>query len=209
MSFSSTSIKKFLLSFIILITSFNFAYADVLSEDFETQKDRAGNLIDFKTDTGLRIKYMGTFRPEITSNDQVGAGSNDNIFSVFMVKSDKDTSLRIDIREGVDTKTNKFRWREGEAWGYIAENETNGTARDILEDIWVRVVFWHTLPYKPNERTIIGRVGFVINDNEINYKRIRPRSWAEWVEVEQEVIKLEEGDDDFSDDENDDFGAKG
>ena len=204
--------KKFLLSILFLAVLFNFnsAYGDVISNDNIIKKDRAGNLIDFTTESGLRIKYMGTFRTEINSNEQVGAGANDNIFSVFMVKSDKDIPLKIDIREGVDTKTNKFKWREGEAWGYIAENETNSTPRDILEDIWVRVVFWHNFPIKLGERAIIGRVGFLINDQEIIYKKIRPRPWSDWAEVEQEVIRLEDGDEDFlNEDDEDDTEAKG
>ncbi len=186
--------KKFLTALFLCVLISSMAYADGFS--FETaKKDRYGNLIDFTTEAGLRILYMGTFRNALSSSDEAGADNSDNIFSVFMVKSNKDTQLKLDIREGVDTKTNNFRWREGAAWGYIANVDTNGTPRDILEDIWVRVTFWHHFPRSLGERAIIGRVGFVINDNEITYKRIRPRPYDDWPEVEQEIIRLEDGED--------------
>ena len=69
----------------------------------------------------------------------------------------------------------------------------NGNVRDIPANFWVRVTFWHELPFKFGERPLIANLGFVINDNEITLKRIRPRTWGDWVFAEREyVVPLEE-----------------
>ena len=171
------------------------AAEDAVSQDINVKHDKAGNIIDMKSDEGLRIIYMGTFRPEISTAISIDVNGNEEqdegIFSVFMVKSDKDTPLQLDVREGFDTKTNKFSWRNDKPWGYIADIDTNGNPRDILEGFWVRATFWHTLPLKYGENPVIGRIGFVINNNELTYKRIRPKSWMEWQKVEGKILELE------------------
>ena len=161
--------------------------SEIISNDMnssnEIKRDKTGNIIDMKSAEGLRIIYVGTFRPEllsIVSSDAENEEQDEGIFSVFMVKSDKDTPLQLDVREGFDTKTNKFSWRNDKPWGYIADIDTNGNPRDILEGFWVRVTFWHTLPLKYGENPVIGRIGFVINNNELTFKRIRPKSFSEW-----------------------------
>ena len=164
----------------------------------EIKRDKTGNIIDMKSEDGLRIIYIGTYRPDLStiiSTDVNGNEEQDEgIFSVFMIKSDKDTPLQLDVREGFDTRTNKFSWRNDKPWGYIADIDTNGNPRDILEGFWVRVTFWHTLPLKYGESPVIGRIGFVINNNELTYKRIRPKTWTEWQKVEGKILELEVND---------------
>ena len=186
--------RKFLSALILVIAVCVACSAEELSGDvsgFEVKKDASGNIIDMKSPEGLRIIYLGTFRPEEkeVSPDEI---ADDGIFSVFMVKSDKDTPLQLDVRDGYDTRTNKFSWRNNAPWGYIADIDTNGNPRDILETFWVRVTFWHNLPFKYGRFPVIARIGFVINGNELTYKRIRPKAWEEWKKIEARVIELEE-----------------
>ena len=170
------------------------AYAqDEISPDIK--RDKSGNVIDMKSPEGLRIIYIGTFRtdPETNTDSQDEAQIPDeSVFTVFMVKSDKDTPLQLDVRDGYDTRTNKFSWRNSKPWGYIADIETNGNPRDILETFWVRVTFWHDLPFKYGSYPVIARIGFVINDNELSFKRIRPASWEDWKKIEPKILVLEE-----------------
>ena len=178
----------------MVMAVFGVCSAEELSGDvsgFEVKKDASGNVIDMKSPEGLRIIYLGTFRPEEkeVSPDEI---ADDGIFSVFMVKSDKDTPLQLDVRDGYDTRTNKFSWRNNAPWGYIADIDTNGNPRDILETFWVRVTFWHNLPFKYGRFPVIARIGFVINGNELTYKRVRPKTWEEWTKIEPKVIELEE-----------------
>lgn len=183
--------RKFLcvLAFVAMLCG--SCHAESLSGD--VKKDASGNVIDMKSAEGLRIIYLGTFRPEEkpVSPDEI---ADDGIFSVFMVKSDKDTPLQLDVRDGYDTRTNKFTWRNNAPWGYIADIDTNGNPRDILETFWVRVTFWHNLPFKYGRYPVIARIGFVINENELTYKRVRPKSWEEWQKVEPKIVELEEND---------------
>ena len=167
--------------------------AAVSSRDMNAKLDTSGNITDMKSPEGLRIIYIGTFRPEEKeiSQDEI---ADDGIFSVFMVKSDKDTPLQLDVRDGYDTRTNKFSWRNNAPWGYIADIDTNGNPRDILETFWVRVTFWHNLPFKYGRYPVIARIGFVINGNELTYKRVRPKSWEEWKKIEPKIAELEEND---------------
>lgn len=186
--------RKILCAFILVIAvSFPCSSEEVSvnMSSRDIQRDVAGNIIDMKSPEGLRIIYLGTFRPEekeISSGDV----ADDGIFSVFMVKSDKDTPLQLDVRDGYDTRTNKFSWRNNAPWGYIADIDTNGNPRDILETFWVRVTFWHNMPFKYGRFPVIARIGFVINGNELTYKRIRPKTWEEWKKIEAKVIELEE-----------------
>ena len=156
----------------------------------DVKRDKSGNIIDMKSPDGLRIVYVGTFRTE-ESHDEAAA-PDEGIFSVFMVKSDKDTPLQLDVRDGFDTRTNKFSWRNSKPWGYIADIDTNGNPRDILATFWVRVTFWHDLPFKYGARPVIARIGFVINGNELSFSRIRPRAWEEWKKIEPTILELEE-----------------
>ncbi|MBR0248320.1 MAG: hypothetical protein IJQ70_05050, partial [Synergistaceae bacterium] len=105
--------RKFLSALFLAILVCGICSAEELSGDvsgFEVKKDASGNIIDMKSPEGLRIIYLGTFRPEEkeVSPDEI---ADDGIFSVFMVKSDKDTPLQLDVRDGYDTRTNKFSWR--------------------------------------------------------------------------------------------------
>ena len=183
--------KKFL--FAVLLIALVLPCSAFAGEEAspDIKRDALGNIVDLKTDEGLRIIYIGTFRanPEAASQDQA---QNEGIFSVFMVKSDKDTPLQLDVRDGFDTRTNKFSWRSGEPWGYIADIEANGTPRDILETFWVRVTFWHDLPFKYGSYPVIARIGFVINGHELSFKRIRPKSWEDWKKIEPKILELEE-----------------
>ncbi|MBQ7170100.1 MAG: hypothetical protein IJR63_09405 [Synergistaceae bacterium] len=157
----------------------------------DVKHDPSGNIIDMKSPESLRIIYLGTFRPEEkeVSPDEI---ADDGIFSVFMVKSDKDTPLQLDVRDGYDTRTNKFSWRNNAPWGYIADIDTNGNPRDILATFWVRVTFWHNLPFKYGRYPVIARIGFLINGSELTYKRIRPKSWEDWKKIEPRILELEE-----------------
>ena len=181
--------KKLLLALLIVFALSACAFADeVVSNDIK--RDKSGNIIDMKSPDGLRIIYVGTFRAE-ESHDEAAA-PDEGIFSVFMVKSDKDTPLQIDVRDGFDTRTNKFTWRNSKPWGYIADIDTNGNPRDILATFWVRVTFWHDLPFKYGTRPVIARIGFVINGNELSFQRIRPRTWEDWKKIEPKILELEE-----------------
>ena len=181
--------KKLLLALLIVFTLSACSFADeTVSPD--VKRDKSGNIIDMKSPDGLRIVYIGTFRAE-ESHDEAAA-PDEGIFSVFMVKSDKDTPLQIDVRDGFDTRTNKFSWRNSKPWGYIADIDTNGNPRDILATFWVRVTFWHDLPFKYGTRPVIARIGFVINGNELSFQRIRPRTWEDWKQIEPKILELEE-----------------
>ena len=169
---------------------------------FTIQRDM-GNSTGFKTSDGLQVIYIGTFRANTagtaedtdteTETQPENTGTPDEgIFSVFMVKSDRDTTLALDIRDGIDTRTNKFTSREGD-WGYAAGSQINAMPREMSAGFWLRVTFWHTLPLKFGDRPLIARVGFVLNGNEITLKRIRPRPWGDWTYIERNyVMPLEE-----------------
>ena len=186
--------RKILCALIFVLSLCFSCFADegdmsIASRDIK--RDASGNIIDMKSPEGLRVIYLGTFRPEEKelSPDEI---ADDAIFSVFMVKSDKDTPLQLDVRDGYDTRTNKFGWRNNGPWGYIADIDTNGNPRDILQTFWVRVTFWHNLPFKYGKYPVIARIGFLINGNELTYSRIRPKSWEEWKKIEPKVLELEE-----------------
>ncbi|MBR0149912.1 MAG: hypothetical protein IJP89_00955 [Synergistaceae bacterium] len=186
--------RKILCALLIVLCVSGIALATEESADLagrNIKRDSSGNITDMKTPEGLRIIYLGTFRPEAKTLSP-DAEPDEGIFSVFMVKSDKDIPLQLDIRDGYDTRTNKFTWRNNAPWGYIADIDTNGNPRDILETFWVRVTFWHNLPFKYGAYPVIARIGFVINGNELAFKRIRPKAWEEWKKIEPKVIKLEE-----------------
>ena len=172
--------------------------------------DKSGNPLDFVTKDGLHIIYMGTFRcveasqpPE--GQDQgksiVGEKPSNDILSVFMVMADKDTSLWINTEGGVDTKTNNFSYRGD--WGHIAGR--GGNDRPILEEIWVRVEFFHVLPIdKFGELPRIGRIPFLFNGTkggdettrtEIIYKKLRVLPPSALKELEPKLIAMEEGED--------------
>lgn len=181
--------KKIFLAVLLVFALLGSALADeAVSSDIK--RDKSGNIIDMKSPDGLRIIYIGTFRTE-ESRDEAAA-PDEGIFSVFMVKSDKDTPLQLDVRDGFDTRTNKFSWRNSQPWGYIADIDTNGNQRDILATFWVRVTFWHDLPFKYGARPVIARIGFVINGNELSFSRIRPRTWEDWKKIEPKILDLEE-----------------
>ncbi len=192
----SLHMRKILCALMIVLCVSGIAFADddtVSVSSVDIRRDPSGNTIDMKSPEGLRIIYIGTFRAEAKELSP-DAEDDEGIFSVFMVKSDKDTPLQLDIRDGYDTRTNKFSWRNDAPWGYIADIDTNGNPRDILETFWVRATFWHNLPFKYGKYPVIARIGFVINGNELTYKRIRPKSWEEWKKVEPKIVELEEND---------------
>ena len=182
--------RKIFYAFIIVLALSFCSFADEITSP-DVKLDKSSNVIDMKTPEGLRIVYLGTFRTEPVELSQ-DAEPDEGIFSVFMIKSDKDTPLQLDVRDGYDTRTNKFTWRSNAPWGYIADIETNGNPRDILGTFWVRVTFWHNLPFKYGEHPVIARIGFVINDNELMFKRIRPKPYSEWQKIAQKVFELEE-----------------
>lgn len=185
--------KKFLCTLVIVLMASGYAFADAVSQDsavssFIIQRDM-GNATGFRTNDGLQVLYLGTFRaqqPEVKpdAESEDAAVPDEGMFSVFMVKSERDTQLKLDVRDGIDIRTNKFTYRSGK-WGYIADAQVNSMPRDIPAGFWVRVTFWHTLPFKFGERPLIARVGFVINGTEITFKRIRPRSWGDWTYIER------------------------
>ncbi|MBQ3402646.1 MAG: hypothetical protein IJG65_04645 [Synergistaceae bacterium] len=186
--------RKFLCALMILLFAAGFSFAEdslPLASSQDIKRDSLGNINDMKTSEGLRIIYLGTFRPE-EKELSPDAEIDDGIFSVFMVKSDKDTPLQLDIRDGYDTRTNKFSWRNNAPWGYIADIDTNGNPRDILATFWVRATFWHNLPFKYGAHPVIARIGFVINGTELTFNRIRPKPWTEWKKIEPKVTELEE-----------------
>ena len=162
---------------------------------YTMQRD-LGNATGVKTSDGLHIVWRGTYRvkpvePNPESPD-AEVKPDEGMFTVFMVKSDKDTSLKLDVLDGLDIRTNKFSYRSGD-WGYIADSMVNGNPREIPGGFWVRVTFWHNLPMKYGERPLIAKLGFVINGYEITLKRFRPETWGDWVYAEREyVIPLEE-----------------
>lgn len=157
---------------------------------FTIQRD-LGNATGFRTLDGLHVVYMGTFRakqPEaVPESPDAEVKPDEGIFTVFMVRSDRDTTLKLDVFEGLDIRTNKFNYRSGD-WGYIADSQVNGNTRDIPAGFWVRVTFWHDLPFRYGERPLIARVVFEINGNTITLKRFRPRTWGDWTYVEREYI---------------------
>ena len=163
--------------------------------EYIVQRDM-GSSIGFKTNDGLTVLYLGTFRakqPEPSpESPDAELRPNEGIFSVFMVKSDRDTALKLDVLDGTDAHTNNFGYRNGD-WGYISDILTNGSARNISGGFWVRVTFWHNIPFKFGERPLIARIGFVINGYSVNIKRIRPSTWGDWLYVEREyAVPLEE-----------------
>ncbi|MCR5346680.1 MAG: hypothetical protein K6E38_02805 [Fretibacterium sp.] len=199
--------KKFVFAFFaVLALSLGCAFADEPAaqeaEDKTLKKDAAGNPIDLKTKDGLRIAYMGTFRimaaPEEGGEEKV----TDKIVSVFMVKADRDMTLWVNAQGGVDTKTNKFSCNDD--WCHIAGNSNRQV--EILEDIWMRVEFFHVLPLdKFSELPRIGRFfefAFAEAGKEpckLVYKKIRVQPWKVWKEVEKKVIAMEEDEEDIED----------
>lgn len=194
-------IKKCVFAAVMVLALAGCAFADEIASfdvnvsSFMVQRD-FGNSIGFRTNDGLYVLHMGTFRAKPAEpdpeNPEAEVSPDEGIFSVFMVKSDKDIPLKLDVLEGLDAYTNKFTWRSGD-WGYIAGIQANGNSRDIPAGFWTRVTFWHVLPFKYGERPLIARLGFKINGNVIMLKRIRPRTWGDWVYVEREyVVPLEE-----------------
>ncbi len=155
-----------------------------------------GNAAGFRTADGLQAVWLGTFRnkqPEVNpKSPDVKVKPDEGLFTVFMVKSDKETPLKLDVREGLDCRTNKFSYRGGD-WGYISDDKVNSSTKSIPAGFWVRVTFWHNLPFKYGDRPLIARLGFVINGHEITLKRFRPKVWNDWVYVEREYVRpLEE-----------------
>ena len=183
--------RKFLCALTILFLFAGISFADEITSN-DVKRDKSGNIIDMKSSEGLRIIYLGTFRAAPNETLSPDAEPDEGIFTVFMVKSDKDVQLQLDVRDGFDTRTNKFSWRNSKPWGYIADLETNGNPRDILGTFWVRVTFWHELPFKYGAHPVIARIGFVINENELTFKRIRPKPFTEWQKIEPKVLELEE-----------------
>ena len=188
------TMRKILCALIVLFIFTGCVFADEVSSGDvqEVKRDKSGNIIDMKSPEGLRIVYLGTFRTAPVEALSPDTEPDEGIFSVFMVRSEKDTPLQLDVRDGFDTRTNKFSWRNSAPWGYIADIETNGNPRDILGTFWVRVTFWHDLPFKYGAHPVIARIGFVINNNELTFKRIRPKPYTEWQKIEQKVFELEE-----------------
>lgn len=123
--------KKFLCAFIAILLFCGYAYADeTVSQDshvnhvtsYALQRD-LGNASGFKTSDSLHIVWIGTYRVKTIeqnpSSPDVEVKPDEGLFTVFMVKSDKDTSLKLDILEGWDIRTNKFTYRAGEQdFGY-------------------------------------------------------------------------------------------
>ena len=183
--------KKLLCAVMFVLMLSYCAYADTVSSDavvssYIIQRDM-GNSTGFRTTDGLQVLYLGTFRaqqPETNPESEDAVQPDEGIFSVFMVKSERDTQLKLDIRDGIDIRTNKFTYRAGK-WGYVADAQVNSMPRDIPAGFWVRVTFWHSLPFKFGERPLIARVGFVINGSEVTLKRVRPRTWGDWTYIER------------------------
>lgn len=196
--------RKFMCAVALTVIFGACAFADeAISRDkannvvsYTIQRD-FGNATGFKTSDGLHVVWRGTYRvkpvePNPESPD-VEVKPDEGLFTVFMVKSDKDTSLKLDVRDGLEIRTNKFTYRSGD-WGYIADSQINGTPREIPAGFWVRVTFWHNLPFRYGDRPLIARLGFVINGYEIILKRFRPWTWGDWLYAEREyVLPLEEG----------------
>ena len=169
------------------------------------KKDTAGNPVELETKDGLHILYMGTFRMAAAPEEGGEEQPTDDIVSVFMVKAARDLTLWTNTEGGVDTKTKKFNCRDGN-WCHIAENNTRQV--EILEDIWMRVEFFHVLP-----RDQFGDLPRVGRFNEfafaeaghpaikLVYKKIRVQPWSTWKEVEKKVIAMEEDEDEESDGE--------
>ena len=121
-----------------------------------------------------------------------------------MVKATRDLTLWTNTEGGVDTKTNKFNYRN-DNWCHIAEN--NARQAEILENIWMRVEFFHVLPReKFGDLPRVGRfneIAFAEAGHpaiKLVYKKIRVQPWSAWKEVEKKVIAMEE-DEDEPDDE--------
>ena len=196
--------KKIILAFMFVFALSFCVYADesessdiepCLPSAFLIQRE-LGNSTGFRTKDGLSIMYMGTFRNkqpeknEASPDEEIKA--DEGVFSVFMVRSCKDTQLKLDILGGSENKTNKFSYRAGD-WGYIADILSNGNTREIPARFWVRVTFWHVLPFKFGERPLITNIGFVINGNQIILKRLRPKTWGDWQYIENNYVRpLEE-----------------
>ena len=198
--------KKVIAVLIVLVAFTGSSWAEILdvqSLDVNVQdvsgyliQRELGNSIGFRTKDGLTVLYLGTFRakqPEpLPESPDAELKPDDGIFSVFMVKSDKDATLKLDVLEGMEIHTNRFSHRSGD-WGYVADLMVNGNTRDIPGGFWVRVTFWHVLPLKYGERPLIARLGFVINGHEITIKRFRPGTWGDWLYSEREfAVPLEE-----------------
>lgn len=196
--------KKIILALMFVFALSSCIYADEPeSTDIESCPPPAfliqrelGNSTGFRTKDGINIMYMGTFRNkqpeknEASPDEEIKA--DEGIFSVFMVRSCKDTQLKLDILGGIENKTNKFSYRSGD-WGYISDTLSNTSPRDIPARFWVRVTFWHVLPFKFGERPLITNIGFVINGNQITLKRLRPKTWGDWQYIESHYVKpLEE-----------------
>lgn len=201
--------RKVLLALLVVSLFASMAIADEISHDVSMKvikSDTAGNPVEFITHDGLHVIYMGTFRsmeiPKTETEESQDTAAeekiSDNIVSVFMVNSEKDTLLTTDITNGVDTKINEFRYRDGE-WCHIAGQSRKSA--EILEDIWMRVEFFHVLPLaKFAELPRIGRFGFTFNGTqngnaptELIYRKIRVQPYSAWKEIEKQVISMEDG----------------
>ncbi len=169
------------------------------AEDKIVKKDTAGNPVELETKDGLHIVYMGTFRASAAPEQGGEEQPINDIVSVFMVKANRDMTLWTNTEEGVDTKTNKFSARSSD-WCHIAGNNTRQV--EILEDVWMRVEFFHVLPLdKFGELPRVGRFKeFAFAEaghpaTKLTYKKIRVQPWAAWKEVEKKVIAMEEDED--------------
>ncbi|MCR5346681.1 MAG: hypothetical protein K6E38_02810 [Fretibacterium sp.] len=159
------------------------------------KKDAAGNAVELRTKDGLHIAYMGTFRLA----DETEKPTND-VVSVFMVRADRDMTLWTDTGGGVDTKTNKFNYRDSN-WCHIAGNNTRQV--DILEDIWMRVEFFHVLPLdKFGELPRVGRFNeFAFAEaghpaTKLVYRKIRLQPASALKALEPALVAIEDNDSD-------------
>ena len=175
------------------------------AEDKIIKKDTAGNPVELETKDGLHIIYMGTFRVAAAPEEGGEEKPANDVVSVFMVKASRDMTLWTNTEGGVDTKTNKFNYRNND-WCHIGGNNTRQV--EILEDIWMRVEFFHVLPVeKFGETPRIGRFNeFAFAEagkpaTKLTYKKIRVQPWDAWKEVEKKVVAMEEDEDVGTDDE--------
>lgn len=74
---------------------------------FTIQRD-LGNSTGFRAKDGLLVLWLGTFRvkQEDLSEASGDTEPNGDIFSVFMVKSDRDTRPKLDVLDGIGIRTN-------------------------------------------------------------------------------------------------------
>ena len=204
--------KKFALFVVIavLVLTSGCVFADEPAApeagDRVIKKDTAGNPVELETKDGLHILYMGTFRVAAVPEEGGEEKPANDVVSVFMVKANRDMTLWTNTEGGVDTKTNKFNYRNND-WCHIGGNN-NTRQVEILEDIWMRVEFFHVLPVeKFGELPRVGRFNeFAFAEaahpaTKLVYKKIRVQPWAAWKEMEKKVIAMEEDEDVGTDDE--------